>query len=102
MERGVGEVPTRGDREGEPWGGEAGGGGGFLEGDAVEDGDGGRRRAWPLSPEVILEEEAVRITGVDGIAAAGDGGSKPYAAVEIGGSIVKKIDIVVFPQRHMR
>jgi hypothetical protein len=28
----------RGDRERAPWGGEAGGYGGFLEGDAVEDG----------------------------------------------------------------
>jgi hypothetical protein len=50
MERGVGEISVRGDRDGASWGGEADGGGGFLEGDAVRDcaaaqvGGGSRRR----------------------------------------------------------
>jgi hypothetical protein len=33
----VGEISVRGDGDGASWGGEADGGGGFLEGDAVRD-----------------------------------------------------------------
>jgi hypothetical protein len=75
MERGVGEVAMQGDWDGAPCEGEADGGEGFLEGDAIED---------DAAVEVGLERVVVVIQG-EKEAPGGGGGEAGDAGVGLKG-----------------